>query len=248
MKADITTTSGKKIMVDLSKPIDLSLPLGGENPVSAFYIPPVDRKPFQAGSFIGDVKQGGSCNVFTITFNPHGNGTHTETAGHILAEEYPVNDHLKQFFFLARLISIQPEKIGEDLVITKDLITKKLPSFEGEALIIRTLPNSPEKKSRKYSGTNPAYVEPDAAELLASMGIKHLVLDVPSIDREDDGGKLSAHHLFWNTQGKLRSDSTITEMAYVPDEVEDGEYLLNLMIAPFVNDASPSKPVIYKSV
>jgi hypothetical protein len=28
--------------------------------------------------------------------------------------------------------------------------------------------------------------------------------------------------------------------------VDDGTYLLNLQIAPFENDASPSKPVIYK--
>ncbi|MGO3156445.1 MAG: cyclase family protein, partial [Mesonia sp.] len=28
--------------------------------------------------------------------------------------------------------------------------------------------------------------------------------------------------------------------------VEDGNYLLNLQIASFHNDASPSKPVLYK--
>src|SRR6187200_3310565 len=98
MIAEITTSSGKKKSFDLSKPIDISLPLGGEEQVSAFYIPPVERKAFEAGSFIGDVSRGGSCNVFTITFNPHGNGTHTETAGHILPGGYTINDTLKQFF------------------------------------------------------------------------------------------------------------------------------------------------------
>jgi hypothetical protein len=28
--------------------------------------------------------------------------------------------------------------------------------------------------------------------------------------------------------------------------VKDGSYILNLQIAPFENDASPSKPVLYK--
>ncbi len=37
-----------------------------------------------------------------------------------------------------------------------------------------------------------------------------------------------------------------TELIFVRDEVEDGSYLLNLQIASFENDASPSKPVLYK--
>jgi hypothetical protein len=41
-----------------------------------------------------------------------------------------------------------------------------------------------------------------------------------------------------------RLEATITEMIYVPDNV-DGSYLLNLQIASFENDASPSKPVLY---
>jgi hypothetical protein len=32
----------------------------------------------------------------------------------------------------------------------------------------------------------------------------------------------------------------------VPNSVEDGEYFLNLQIAPFENDATPSKPILYK--
>jgi hypothetical protein len=34
----------------------------------------------------------------------------------------------------------------------------------------------------------------------------------------------------------------------VSNKVEDGEYLLNLMIAPFENDATPSKPILYKII
>ena len=33
---------------------------------------------------------------------------------------------------------------------------------------------------------------------------------------------------------------------YVRNEIEDGEYILNLQFASFENDASPSKPVLYK--
>jgi hypothetical protein len=41
-------------------------------------------------------------------------------------------------------------------------------------------------------------------------------------------------------------DCTITEFIYVPNKVKDGSYILNLQIAPFENDATPSKPVLYE--
>jgi arylformamidase len=34
-------------------------------------------------------------------------------------------------------------------------------------------------------------------------------------------------------------------MIYVPNSIFDGTYLLNIQIASFENDASPSKPVLY---
>ena len=43
-----------------------------------------------------------------------------------------------------------------------------------------------------------------------------------------------------------RFNCTITEMIYVNDAVKDGSYILNLQFASFENDASPSKPVLYK--
>jgi hypothetical protein len=75
-----------------------------------------------------------------------------------------------------------------------------------------------------------------------------LLVDLPSVDKEKDGGALLAHNAFWNTTGKIRINATITEFIFVPNEVEDGEYLLNLMIAPFENDATPSKPILYKII
>jgi arylformamidase len=248
MKASIHLPN-KLITVDLSKPQDISIPLraGNEN-VNAFYIPPVTIEPFRAGNFIGDVNQGGSCNVFSISFNPHGNGTHTETVGHISTEKYPINDCLKQFFFEAQLISISPEEMNGDKIITKAQLEKKLNGKCCEALVIRSIPNSPVKINEHYSGTNPAYMEADGAAYLRDLSVKHVLLDVPSIDREEDNGKLLAHHAFWNYPEQPRTDCTITELIYVPDSVRDGFYLLNLQIASFVNDASPSKPVLYEFI
>jgi hypothetical protein len=35
-------------------------------------------------------------------------------------------------------------------------------------------------------------------------------------------------------------------MIYVPENIEDGIYLLNIQIASFETDASPSKPILYE--
>ena len=76
--------------------------------------------------------------------------------------------------------------------------------------------------------------------------MKHLLIDLPSIDKEKDEGKLLAHKAFWNFNEDLRFDTTITEFIFVPNNVADGSYILNLQIAPFENDATPSKPILYK--
>ena len=232
--------------VDFSKPLDISIPIrAGDENVNAFYIPPVMFEPFKAGGFVGDVNQGGSCNVFNIYMNPHGNGTHTETVGHISSEKYPIYKCLTTFFFIAELITINPQEINGDKIITRQQLGNMLSGKTPEALIIRTLPNSPEKMNAHYSGTNPTYMEENAAHYLREINVKHVLLDVPSIDREEDNGKLLAHHAFWNYPVKPRTDCSISELVFVNDDIKDGMYLLNLQIASFDNDASPSKPVLY---
>ncbi len=149
-----------------------------------------------------------------------------------------------------------PELQGEDLVITLENISTALDvtlklGVPKEALIIRTLPNFKIKKSLKYSNTNPAYLSEEAARFIRESGIQHLLIDLPSVDKEKDDGKLLAHKAFWNVtnvnnlNADARLDCTITEMIFVSDEVKDGSYLLNLQIVSFENDASPSKPVLY---
>lgn len=239
--------------VDLSKPIDISIPLTNtdENPI-AWYIEKPVIEPVVFGDWIGKVSEGkSSTNFNNIFFNPHGHGTHTECLGHITREFYSINQSLKKFFFLAELISVVPEIQGEDLVITKNQIENGLSRKTPEAIIIRTLPNFKIKKSLKYSNTNPPFLEEDAARFIHESGIKHLLIDLPSVDKEKDDGKLLAHKAFWNVKdvnnlnADARLDCTITEMIFVSDEVKDGNYLLNLQIASFENDASPSKPVLY---
>ena len=186
--------------------------------------------------------------MFSISFNPHGNGTHTETVGHISKEKFPVYKFLTQFFFEAKLISVKPSSSAGDNVITKKNLEDALEGDCREALIIRTIPNGIDKINKQYSGTNPTFLDQQSAEYLKKLSVKHLLLDLPSIDKEKDNGLLPAHHAFWNYPDSPRSDCTITELIYVPDNIPDGIYLLNLQIASFDNDASPSKPLLYSLI
>lgn len=241
--------AGKEYRVDFFKPIDISMPLyAGADCASAWYVGPMKLEPVVMGDWVGDVNRGGSVNFRNITFNPHGNGTHTECVGHISKEFYTINKSLDRFMFVAEVITVLPEKKENgDFVITRKQMELLLQDVEKlEALVIRTLGNSAAKLHVNYSNTNPPYILKEAIEYLNERGVVHLLLDMPSVDREQDGGKLEAHHTFWNYPENTQLHKTITEMIYVPNDVLDGTYLLQLQIAPFENDASPSKPVLYK--
>ena len=263
------TIDGESRRIDTENPIDISIPLDFYGPqVNAFGVEKASSKPCEAGSLIGDTRRGGSCNFEQITLIPHCNGTHTECVGHITNERISVQECLQDAFILANLISIEPEKgletdetyvvelNADDQLITKRtleaaLTRHQLPTTD-YALIIRTIPNSLDKLSQTYHDVVPPFFSTEAMEYLNEIGVKHLLVDLPSIDRIYDEGKLSNHRIFWNLeQGKFEvcgedfKDKTVTELIYVPDEIEDGSYLLNLQIAPFAADAAPSRPLLF---
>lgn len=257
--------------IDLEKPLNIAIPLDfyGAQP-NAYDVERATSKPCEAGELVGDTRRGGSCNFEQITFIPHCNGTHTECVGHITNERISVNDCLKDVFIPAILISVLPETASEtndsyavklnenDLLITKPSIEKaikdqRLKIKDQRSLIIRTLPNEDSKLSKTYLNEIPPFFSTEAMEYLNETGVEHLLVDLPSIDRIFDEGKLSNHRTFWNVeQGKFELNAnsfphkTITELIYVPNEIADGEYLLNLQIAPFAADASPSRPILFR--
>ncbi len=233
--------------IDLSKPLDISIPLRGDSSnVNAWYVEHPRIEPHSEGDFIGKVSEGASINFNDIQFNPHAHGTHTECVGHITADFHSVNQKLSRYFFKAEVITLAPEKYQDDLVISRKQLQYALGDKKREALVIRTLPNLNDKLNRQYSNTNPPFLLEQAAEFLVEKGIEHVLIDLPSIDKEKDGGALLAHNAFWNTGGEVRYTATITEFIFVPNSIKDGPYFLNLQVAPIENDASPSRPVLYK--
>ena len=235
--------------IDLSSPIDLSLRLdaSSRNPLAWGKGPPT-VKPVVMGDWIGSVAKGAAVNFNDIVFNPHAHGTHTECVGHISETVHSVNRAVTNYFFFAEVISVAPELKKGDQVISKKQLKGILKGKSPEALVIRTLPNVTSKRSQKYTGTNWPYLEASAAEFIRELGVEHLLIDLPSVDKEKDGGKLLAHKAFWNVPDDPRMNATITEFIYVSNKVKDGTYLLNLQLAPFTNDAAPSRPVLYKII
>ncbi|HUR97856.1 MAG TPA: cyclase family protein [Pyrinomonadaceae bacterium] len=263
---------------DMSEMIDISIPLNfnGEQP-NAYGVEPAMSEPCVAGDLVGDTRQGGSCNFEQYTFIPHCNGTHTECVGHITRERISIRDCMRDVFIPARLITTAPisaadtdETYSMPMDAGDRLITRKMleaasasgsrrdaaagRSFRSShaALVIRTLPNDERKLKRRYVDTVPPYFTNEAMQFIAESRFIHLLVDLPSIDRLFDEGRLSNHRIFWNVDQKsfdtgynTRVHSTITELIYVPNAVEDGQYLLNLQIAPFAADASPSRPVLF---
>ncbi|RYH75911.1 cyclase family protein [Flavobacteriaceae bacterium 144Ye] len=239
--------NSNKYKIDFSQPIDISIPLiASKQNVNAWYIDEPKIEPVQIEDWIASVAKGSPVNFNNIQFNPHAHGTHTECVGHITKKVHSINQNLNQFFFLAEVITVAPEKLNDDFVISKKQVQFALGNKKRDAVVIRTIPNTKEKLSMQYSNTNPTYLLEETANYLKKKGVKHLLIDLPSVDKEKDEGKLLAHNAFWNTTGKLRLDATITEFIFVPNKVVDGTYFLNLQIAPFENDATPSKPVLYE--
>jgi len=250
----------EKIQVIEDEGIDISIPLQFNGPQpNAYGVEPARSKPYRAGDLVGDTRQGGSVNFEEYTFTPHCNGTHTECVGHITDERISVRDCLRDVFIPAVLVSVEPEQSSGDLVLSRRELSNAVGALtyvratDTSALIVRTLPNDDGKLTREYGDYIPPYFTADAMEFIVECGFKHLLVDMPSIDRIFDDGKLVNHRLFWNVEpgshevkADSRINSTITELIYVANEIEDGEYLLNLQIAPFSTDASPSRPVLFK--
>mgnify|MGYP000272654161 CR=1 FL=1 len=234
--------------VNLDKGIDLSIPMRADaESVRAWYVDPISIDPVKGDGFVGAVNQGGSVNFNNIFFNPHGHGTHTECLGHITEEFYSINELITEFWHLALVCTVQPElnEKGEAIIKTKHIKDQLLANPNCNAIIFKTLPNPESKKGKNYSSTNPPFISESCAKFICDHGIDHLLIDLPSVDPEVDGGKLLAHRAFWNFSGERRKHASITELIYVPNNVNDGIYFLHLSFAAFHNDASPSKPIIY---
>jgi len=258
---------GMRLRVDFSKPASIAIPLDFTGPQpSCFGAARAVARPLEAGDFVGDTRSGGSCNCEILTLAPHCNGTHTECVGHVTRDRVAVSERLPGGLELALLVTIALANAAEstedsdpvpqagDRLVTAAALRKALDEYRGPApaaLIVRTAGG--ESPHRAYGGPAPApYLTRQAAALLVDRGIATLVLDLPSADRADDGGKLTAHRIFFGLPpGSQRASeaqrprASITELAWIAPAIADGLYILDLQLPAFLSDAAPSRPLLY---
>ena len=251
------------------KGMDISISMNPKGP-RAWYVEPMRIEPVRTEQFLGSVAEGGAVNFRDVYFNPHGHGTHTENVGHIIDTDVPVVRSIGSSHYMAKLVTVVlmrqdvsqgltegasqdlPQDLSQNLetgasqgdwVVNEESLMGM--DLNVEVLIIRTKPNDHSKTNRQYSGTNFPYFTLGAMQRIVDGGVQHLLVDLPSVDREEDGGALAAHHLFWNVPAEPNFQKTITELIYVPNEISDGNYVLNLQVSNFANDAAPSRPMLF---
>lgn len=273
----IFTHQSRQFEVDMSQGHDISRKVRfiDEAESDPGFVPKASRKPFSSGDFVGAVEKGGPCNVDRLDWIPHCHGTHTETAAHILKYPWQVLSKKQQHsvpvvsnvcpkeFLKAALITVEPVKASDaddtyrpnfedtDRIVTGQGVEKALAAVDVgtvDALILRT----DDALYDFNSGAETPFLSVEAMQAVVKSGVDHLLLDLPSVDRLNDEGHLTAHHIFWNVPehesvatGESWLQKTITEMVTIDNKLKDGLYLLNLQCAPFVSDAAPSRAVIY---
>ncbi|HEY7886871.1 MAG TPA: cyclase family protein [Steroidobacteraceae bacterium] len=259
---------GCEVSVDLSRPHDLSVELDFQGPQARhFGAPRASSQPYSIPGFPGSVVRGASCNCHSITLIPHCNGTHTECVGHLTREPLHAQRIVPRGLLPALLLSVQPmppdqtpessdpAPVAGDQLVTRAALQASWPAqppFPARALVIRTLPNEEAKRTRDYTGITPPYLTREAALYIVERGIEHLIIDLPSIDRSHDEGRLTAHRLFFGLPPgdstlahAMRSQCTVTELAYIPDVAVDRHYLLELQVPAINGDAVSSRPLLY---
>jgi kynurenine formamidase len=259
---------GREVMTDLAHPTVIAIDLNFEAAQPRhFGAPAAASRPFAVPGFSGSVAHGAGCNCNVVTLIPHCNGTHTECAGHLTLEPLDAHRVVPAGLLPALLLTIEPAQFQSqpestdpapqsgDTLITRRALESNWPRllpFQPEALILRTLPNAAEKMHRDYSQGTPPYLSREAADFLVARGIEHIVCDLPSIDRARDAGRLTAHRVFFglppgsrSLRESLRPQATVTELAFIPDTVPDGAYLLEIQVPAIGGDAVPSRPLLF---
>jgi kynurenine formamidase len=240
--------------------ISISIPMNfndDNNP--KFYDETNPKKEFYTYNDIEyNVNNNAGCNVPLVKFNVHCSGTHTETASHVFSDADSIGNLLDLNFLPAVLISLNPESnlddkyhstiTLDDRIISKEMLKESLASETEfiDCIIIRTLPNSEDKKNKNYNNSSHPFLSNDAVYFLKDKGVKHIIIDTPSIDKSDDGGQLKNHKIFFLDDDKTINKNTVTELAYIPDTCIDGRYFVCIGFPNFQLDAAPSNPVIYR--
>jgi len=240
------------------------LDFGAPHP-RVFGAPPATTTPFVAGAFNGEVARGASCNCRAVHLVPHCNGTHTESVAHLTVESLRLTDLVPLEPLPAVVVSVRPvaaQQSGEtadppplpgDRLVTATQIDRGWPAAwpadlpSPRVLVLRT---------GVHDGDDVApYLSLEAARRIVERGIDHVVVELPSVDRAEDEGRLAGHRILFGLPpgstrlaDAARPHATVTELAQVPATCPDGPCAVQLQLTPWTGDAVPSRPVLFPLV
>lgn len=261
-----------RLPIDLAAPVSLARPVrfDGGGP-RHFGAPAARARPYAAPGFSGEVRRGASCNCATIELTPHCNGTHTESVAHLVDEPLDVCDLVPLGLMPALVVSAAPVAASTtdedsdpapqpgDRLLTRTALLAGWPAtlpFAPRALVLRSAAGEADQNGADEGADGDAtapYLSRQLVGELVARGIEHLVVDLPSIDRGHDGGRLCGHRLFfglppgstWLAQATRRA-CTVTEYARIPAALADGPCALQLTLPRLAGDAVPSRPLAFR--
>lgn len=181
------------------------------------------------------IRDGVGCNCDRINFCPHANGTHIESRAHVYEDGERVLESIKGLspLLVAKLIDIR--SISQEIV----------PQEHYTAVIVRssTVNKHMASSNFDFTGTNPPCITVSAMRhiLAAFPNTQVLLVDLPSVDPESDGGQLLVHKEFFSRPKTV----AIVELCHIPEYIQQGTFALALNVAPFDSDACPCAPIIY---
>ena len=235
----------ENVNIDLQIFHDITLGIKKNDNVNCYHLEHPEFAYFKNEFFNGSLSEGGSVNCEKISLYPHASGTHTECALHVAPVDFNLFNLNINSFCLAKLITVMPASDGIDKSISDHELIELNNEFNCEALVIRTLPNENNKVNENYSDTNPCYLTKSAITKIKSLGFSHLIVDLPSIDKESDEGKLVGHKEWFFDDGVVNPKRLITEFVFINNDINDGVYVVQVQMPKMETDAVPSKVLIY---
>jgi len=174
--------------------------------------------------------QSGSVNIGKITTSTH-IGTHVDAPFHFLNDGKRILEmDIERYIGICKVVDV-----SEYPAINEHALRTVLTDPIRRLLIKTSLPNNP-----KRFPTDVPPITPDGAAYMASLGIKLVGVDVPSVDPVDSK-ELSGHHALH------QHDIYILENVML-DHVAVGDYeLIALPLALAESDGSPVRAVIRPS-
>lgn len=235
-----------KYTFDTKNGFNITISIKKSGNVNCYFLDNPMFQYFENDAFSGDLGKGGSVNCEKITFYPHASGTHTECALHVYPVSFTMLDINLPIFQLGLLKSFEPMAYNNEFCISKEQVLEIENKEQVEVIILRTMPNDVLKLKKNYSDTNPPFISPEAILVLKEKGFKHIVTDLPSIDKESDGGKLLSHKTWFKDDDF--NHNTITELVFIDNKIMDGLYVVNIQMPKIETDAVPSNIILYPCV